>query len=90
MPEISRFLGIIIRMFFIRAEHNPPHFHAYYSGRSAVFVIDTLEVIEGNLPPRIRGLVVEWAEIHQKELKRNWDLLQNDQFEKIHKIKPLV
>lgn len=90
MPEISRFLGIIIRMFFIGAEHNPPHFHAYYGDSSAVFVIDTLEVIVGNLPPRIRGLVVEWAEIHKKELKRNWDLLQKDNFEKIHKIKPLV
>lgn len=77
-------------MFFVGSEHNPPHFHAYYGDRSAVFAIDTLEVIEGNLPPRIRGLVVEWAEIHQKELKRNWDLLQNDKFEKMHKIKPLV
>lgn len=90
MPEISRFLGIIIRMFFVGVEHNPPHFHAYYNGKSAVFAIDSLEVIEGSLPPRIKGLVVEWAEIHKKELKRNWDLLQNDKFEKIHKIKPLV
>lgn len=87
MPEISRFLGIIIRMFFVGAEHNPPHFHAYYGNTSAIFAIDTLEVLKGDLPPRIKGLVVEWAEIHKEELKKNWELLKKDKFQKI---KPLV
>ena len=87
MPEISRFLGIIIRMFFAGVEHSPPHFHAYYGDYDAVFAIDTLEILSGKLPPRIRGLVVEWAELHQKELKRNWELLKEDKF---IKIKPLV
>ena len=87
MPEISRFLGIIIRMFFARTEHNPPHFHAYYGDYDAVFAIDTLEVLSGKLPPRIKGLVVEWAELHKTELKKNWELLKKDKF---NKIKPLV
>ncbi len=87
MPEISRFLGVIIRMFFVGSEHNPPHFHAYYGDHSAAFAIDTLEVIKGSLPPRIKGLVVEWAEMHKQELKKNWELLKKDKF---NKIEPLV
>lgn len=57
MPEISRFYGIIIRMYF--NDHNPPHFHAAYSGSEAVIDINTLAVIAGRLPPRAMGLVVE-------------------------------
>lgn len=87
MPEISRFFGIIIRMFFVSADHNPPHFHAYYGDESAVFAIDTLEVLKGKLPPRVKGMVTEWAEIHKKELEKNWDLLKKDKF---NKIEPLV
>jgi hypothetical protein len=87
MPEISRFLGIIIRMYFEAVEHDPPHFHAYYGEYEAVFAIDSLEVIKGWVPARIRGLVVEWAEIHRKELQKNWNLLKEDKFKKI---KPLV
>jgi hypothetical protein len=87
MPEISRFLGIIIRMYFDAVEHNPPHFHAYYGEHEAVFAIDILEVIKGKLPARVKGVVVEWAEMHKKELKNNWELLKEDKFKKI---KPLV
>jgi hypothetical protein len=87
MPEISRFLGIIIRMFFVTADHNPPHFHAYYGDDSAIFSIDNLEVLKGKLPPRVKGLVIEWAELHKKELEKNWELLKEDKF---CKIKPLV
>jgi len=87
MPEISRFLGIIVRMFFVSADHNPPHFHAYYGDDSAIFAIDTLEVLKGKLPPRVKGLVVEWAELHKKELEINWELLKEDTY---NKIKPLV
>ena len=91
MPEISRFLGIIIRMFFVGAEHNPPHFHAYYGSESAIFSISTLEVLEGKLPPRIKGLVIEWAEMHKDELLEKWKLLQKDEVNKHKlKIKPLV
>lgn len=86
MPEISRFLGIVIQMF--AAEHNPPHFHAIYGDFRAAFSIDPLEMIEGDLPPRIQRYVVEWAAIHQKELMQNWDRLRDER--SIKKIKPLV
>ena len=55
MPEISRFLGIIIRMFY--NEHNPPHFHAYYNDFKAEISIETLEIIAGKLPNRVYKLV---------------------------------
>ena len=71
MPEISRFFGIIIRMFF--DEHNPPHFHAEYAGDEAEFSINTLEILEGQLPRRARALVVEWASLHRRELLANWE-----------------
>ena len=88
MPEISRFLGIIIRMFFAENGHNLPHFHATYNEFSAVFLIEPLEQIQGNLPPRIYGIVMEWAIFHQNELMENWIRIQNEKPTK--KIKPLV
>lgn len=86
MPEISRFLGIVIKMFY--ADHNPPHFHAVYGRHEGTFSIESLEMTEGNLPPRVRGLVIEWASLHRKELEENWKLIQKEQ--KFKKIKPLV
>ncbi len=86
MPEISRFLGIVIRMFF--DDHNPPHFHAVYNDMEATFSIDTLEMIEGDLPPRIQGLIIEWASLNHEKLKENWILITKKQTFK--KIKPLV
>lgn len=86
MPEISRFLGIVIRMF--PSEHNPPHFHAVYNNFEAQFLIDPLELLEGRLPPRIHGIVIEWASLHQKELMDNWNKLREEL--PIKKIKPLV
>ena len=86
MPEISRFLGIVIKMFF--EDHSPPHFHAVYGDYAAAFSIDSLKIIEGNLPPRIIGLVVEWASANQVKLQENWKLIQKSQ--KFKKIKPLV
>lgn len=74
-------------MFFVSSEHNPPHFHAYYGDYSAVFAIETFEVLKGRLPPRIKGLVIEWSEIHKEELEKNWELLKKDKF---NKIEPLV
>ena len=59
MPEISRFYGIIIAMFY--SEHNPPHFHARYGDKKAAILIKDLSVCEGSLPPRVLGLVIEWA-----------------------------
>jgi len=85
MPEICRFYGIIIKMFF--EDHNPPHFHAEYGSFEALIEIDTLAVIGGKLPPRALGLVMEWAALHQKELILLW---QNAREQKpLGKIEPL-
>ncbi|MGY6275593.1 DUF4160 domain-containing protein [Methylomonas sp. MgM2] len=77
MPIISRFFGIIIRMFF--NEHAPPHFHAEYGEYRAIVDIRTLAVIEGKLPRRATELVLDWAELHQSELLLDWELCQNHQ-----------
>jgi hypothetical protein len=68
MPELSRFLGIVIYMYF--NEHNPPHFHAEYNEYNAAISINTLGVIEGKLPSKVLSLVVEWgARLKQNFLK---------------------
>lgn len=72
MPEICRFYGIVIAVFF--SEHAPPHFHARYGSDKVAINIRTLQVLEGRLPPRALGLVVEWASQRQDELMRSWDL----------------
>ena len=71
MPEISRFYEIIIAMFF--EDHNPRRFHARDGKDGAVIEIRTLRVLEGQIPPRALGLVVEWASQHREELLRNWE-----------------
>lgn len=74
MPEISRFYGVIIRMYV--CDHNPPHFHADYQGMQAEYDIRTLEVIIGSLPKRAESLVLEWAQLHRSELMKNWEKAQ--------------
>ena len=71
MPEISRFFGIIITMNY--NDHAPPHFHVRYGGQNALIGIHSLTLLQGNLPPRDFGLVMEWASMHQAELILNWD-----------------
>lgn len=73
MPVLSRFYGIIIRMYFQQAEHNPPHIHAIYGEDMAAVDILTGEVLEGNLPPKALAMVREWAEIHKTELLHMWE-----------------
>lgn len=76
MPELSRFYGIIIRMFVEPAErHHAAHFHAFYQEHAAVFTINPITVIGGSLPQRQQRLVEAWAELHQDELRSNWELL---------------
>ena len=70
MPVISTFFGIVIRMFY--QEHRPPHFHAEYGEYAAELSIGTMEVLRGNLPQRVLGLVLEWAAIHRDEWRTNW------------------
>jgi hypothetical protein len=71
LPEISRFFGIVIAMFY--NDHPPPHFHVRYGRQRAIVDIATLSVLEGSLSPRTLGLVVEWAAQHQAELRANWE-----------------
>jgi hypothetical protein len=75
MPQISRFFGIIISMYY--DEHNPPHFHAIYGEYMAEIGINDLNVLIGKLPSRALGLVIEWASIHQSELIENWQKIEN-------------
>ncbi len=73
-------------MFF--DEHNPPHFHARYGGDKASIEIDSLRVLEGSLPPRVLGLVVEWASQHKDELFVNWEqVIQNKYPQKIEPLR---
>ncbi|MCX7110765.1 MAG: DUF4160 domain-containing protein [Proteobacteria bacterium] len=71
MPEITRFYGIIIKLFF--GDHPPPHFHAMYGEYNALFNIETLEMIEGDLPPRAKKLVLEWSATYQSDLLKIWE-----------------
>lgn len=75
MPEISRFYGIVIKIYF--ADHVPPHFHAEYGSQEALWNIDTLALIAGSLPPRAMGMVKEWASLRQTELKEAWNRAKN-------------
>ncbi|MBI4651660.1 DUF4160 domain-containing protein [Candidatus Desantisbacteria bacterium] len=86
MPEICRFLGIIISMYY--NEHAPPHFHAKYGESRASFSIDELKIIEGAMPKRIISLILEWAFEHRTELLEDWSLAQKH--EELKKINPLV
>ncbi len=77
MPEISRFFGIIIRMYVeIGTSHNRPHFHAYYDEYVATYAIDRVELIAGQLPQRHQRFVEAWAEMHLEELLQDWNRLQ--------------
>jgi len=86
MPEISRFLGIVIAMYY--REHQPPHFHAKYSNQTGVFSIADLKLIEGSLPNRVISLVLEWAFEHRDDLIEDWELAMAKK--PLHKIAPLV
>ena len=85
MPEISRFYGIIIAMFF--DEHRPPHFHVRYGEHEAVVQISDFAIMHGTLPPRTLGLVIEWAAKHRAELLANWESVENRR--PLRKIEPL-
>ncbi|MCF8304296.1 MAG: DUF4160 domain-containing protein [Bacteroidales bacterium] len=85
MPEIARFYGIVIRMYF--KDHNPPHFHAEYAGFNAEYDIETLDVIAGGLTNRAHAMVLEWASQHKRELLNNWKKAAVP--EKMDKIEPL-
>ena len=79
-------MGISIAMYF--KDHNPPHFHAIYNEYDIEIEIKNLTILDGKLPARILGLVMEWAELHKEELMSDWNLLQETG--KFNKIQPLV
>ena len=85
MPEICRFYGIVIKMYF--ADHAPPHFHAEYAEYEARVAINNLAVLTGELPPRAMGLVAEWATLHQRELQTLWE--RATKLEGLNRIDPL-
>ena len=73
MPVLSRFYGVIIKMYFQQREHNPPHIHAFYGEYMGAVDIQTLALMEGDLPARALKLVQEWIVLHQQELMRIWE-----------------
>lgn len=78
MPELSRFHGIVIRMFYESgAPHHTPHFHAYYERCAAVFGLSPVQAIAGELPARQRRMVELWATLHQGDLLKDWERLQS-------------
>ena len=77
LPEISRFFGIVIRMYF--DDHAPPHFHAFYGSQSCAIDLRTLEVLTGHLPRRAMALSLEWAAEHREELMEDWNLCATGQ-----------
>ena len=85
MPEICRFFGISIKMYF--GDHMPPHFHAEYGEHRAVIDIQTLVIIGGYVPPRVLGMIVEWASQHRAGLFDLWELASNH--EPLHRLPPL-
>ena len=86
MPEISRFFGIVIAIYY--KEHQPAHFHAKYENQTGVFSITDLKLIEGNLSKRVISLVLEWAFENRDELMVNWELAMAKK--PLHKIPPLT
>jgi hypothetical protein len=74
MPEISRFYGIIITMFF--RDHPPPHFHARYGESVALISLDDFRILKGSLPPKALSLVMEWAATRKSDLSAAWATIQ--------------
>jgi uncharacterized protein DUF4160 len=85
MPEISRFLGIIIAMYY--NDHRPAHFHAKYGSFEALIEIESGGILRGHLPPRVLGLVQEWRQLHRAELIQDWKLAEERR--PLHRIEPL-
>lgn len=73
MPVLSRFYGIVIRMYFQQSEHNPPHIHAFYGEDVAAVAIQNGELLEGYLPVKVMSMVQEWIENNRTELLHMWE-----------------
>lgn len=73
MPEICRFYGIVVKMFYKPKEHEPCHIHALYGEYVGLFSLITLEMMEGDLPGKAQELVIEWMKINRDELLDMWE-----------------
>ena len=87
MPILSRFYGVIIKMFYDEGKHHLPHFHAEYSGEKAVFLINPPKLFKGRLRKRAEAMILEWAELHQNQLMENYENAR--QKKPLNKITPL-
>lgn len=85
MPELSRFFGIVVRMFY--SDHEPAHFHAIYGEYEALIEVETLALFRGSLPRRALALVLEWAALHRAELRDDWQRARKG--EMLKEIEPL-
>jgi hypothetical protein len=85
MPEISRFFGMVIAMYY--NDHAPPHFHVRYGRQKAIIGIDPIALLAGHLSPKAHALVLEWAALHQAELMADWQLARQQAL--LNKIDPL-
>ncbi len=77
MPTIAQFFGVLIRMYY--NDHMPAHFHAEYGSDEAIYAIETLAVLRGQLPRRAHAMVLEWAALHRDELAANWQLARKQE-----------
>ena len=73
MPEVSRFYGIVVKIYLIGKEHNPPHVHFIYGDRMASYDLRTLALLEGDLPPKADAMSREWLGLHKEELLEMWN-----------------
>ncbi len=83
MPVISRFYGMVVKMYFFGSEHNPPHIHVIYGERVGIIDIRTLKMIEGDLPDKAYNIIKEWMTVHQSALLDMWDS------QEIHSLPPI-
>ena len=85
MPEISRFYGIVVRMFF--DDHNPPHFHIEYQNYEAIVSIED-GTVKGEMPRRAINMVFDWMDLHRDELFENWESIKKTgEYKKIDPLK---
>lgn len=86
MPTLARFYGIVIRMYFQQAEHNPPHVHVIYGEETFSIAIKNLQIIDGEMNPtsRVLSMVKEWIALHQDELLEMW---RSQDFKEIEPLK---
>lgn len=84
MPTIALFYGIIIQMYFLESEHDPPHIHAIYNDYKATYSLIDFKKLKGNLPAKAEKLVLEWMHLHIEELRDMWNS------QSFKKIEPLV